>query len=350
MPAADDTVEIHYACLLAATGSCVDASRSKAFSTRAPYSVKLGTGQVVRGMEEGIRCLCLGALARLHVPPHMGYGPHHQGPIPPGSHLVFEVELLSVNGQRPPGPPRSPWLVRRLLMVPPPHEALASIRGPSALVRVHPSKSAKAIELAAEDERAFASSEPDREDEESQRAASSAATAAAAAARASAPLPSWLTRLRSGLPLPLPECTSYIAFAASMGSLLRDAARDVDLGPRLIPGASPIRHAPYATAWDSETPLVLTGTREGWPAREWGWDFWEKQHGHHFVLNKQRAPLFDEARSRAPRAERSRAPRSRARRRSPPLAPRSGPAATHPAPSPLGEAGPAKSRPAGAHG
>ena len=60
------------------------------------------------------------------------------------------------------------------------------------------------------------------------------------------------------------------------------------------------RHAPYGTPWDSATPLVLTGDRgeiTGWPAAAWGWAFWERAHGHHFVTCKQRAPLFDEDQS-----------------------------------------------------
>ena len=44
----------------------------------------------------------------------------------------------------------------------------------------------------------------------------------------------------------------------------------IDLGLRLIPGALPIAHAPYGTEWDSTTPLVLTGERVGWPAKDWG--------------------------------------------------------------------------------
>ena len=28
--------------------------------------------------------------------------------------------------------------------------------------------------------------------------------------------------------------------------------------------------------WDSKHPVVLTGERTDWPAREWGWEYWER--------------------------------------------------------------------------
>ena len=65
-----------------------------------------------------------------------------------------------------------------------------------------------------------------------------------------------------------------------------------DLGPRLVPGASPIRHAPYGTPWDSQTPMVLTGKRPGWTPLAWGWEFWQRRHGDQMVIAKQRAPMF----------------------------------------------------------
>ena len=50
-PATGDTVLIHYACRLASTGGCVDSSRSKVGTARAPLSVVLGSGAVVEGMD-----------------------------------------------------------------------------------------------------------------------------------------------------------------------------------------------------------------------------------------------------------------------------------------------------------
>lgn len=91
-PATGDTVLIHYACRLASTGGCVDSSRSKVGTARAPLSVVLGSGAVVEGMEAGLRVLGLGALARLFVPHHLAYGARGAGIIPPCTDLAFEVE------------------------------------------------------------------------------------------------------------------------------------------------------------------------------------------------------------------------------------------------------------------
>ena len=54
--------------------------------------ITIGARQVVAGMEEGLQALALGAVARLHVPPHLGYGGVGAGPVPAGAALIFEVE------------------------------------------------------------------------------------------------------------------------------------------------------------------------------------------------------------------------------------------------------------------
>ena len=115
-PRRGDRVHIHYACLIASTGGCVDASRSKAFSERAPYEFQVGVGQAVPGMDLGVLQLRLGSIARLHVPSRLGYGPLAAGAIPPHTDLVFEIELLQINSSA--VTPTPAPLLRRLLMVP----------------------------------------------------------------------------------------------------------------------------------------------------------------------------------------------------------------------------------------
>ena len=61
---------------------------------------QLGVGQVIQGWDEGIMCLRQGAKARLFIPSTLAYGSRGVGDglIPPHAVLVFEVELVDVQG------------------------------------------------------------------------------------------------------------------------------------------------------------------------------------------------------------------------------------------------------------
>ena len=45
---------------------------------------------------QGVQLMRVGGKARLHVPSELGYGDRGVGPIPPGSVLVFELELVDI--------------------------------------------------------------------------------------------------------------------------------------------------------------------------------------------------------------------------------------------------------------
>lgn len=61
-----------------------------------PFDFTLGAGQVIRGWDEGVRGMRVGEVRELTIAPHLAYGDRGVGPIPPGSTLVFEVELLDI--------------------------------------------------------------------------------------------------------------------------------------------------------------------------------------------------------------------------------------------------------------
>ena len=66
---------------------------------RAPFDFQLGAGQVIEGWDKGIVGMKVGGKRKLVIPASMAYKDQDKGTIPPNSTLVFEVELLSVNGK-----------------------------------------------------------------------------------------------------------------------------------------------------------------------------------------------------------------------------------------------------------
>ena len=63
-----------------------------------PFTFRLGTGEVIRGWDQGFEGMRVGGRRRLIVPPDLGYGSMGtpDGSIPGNAGLVFEMELIGV--------------------------------------------------------------------------------------------------------------------------------------------------------------------------------------------------------------------------------------------------------------
>src|ERR1043165_1931830 len=82
-------VSVHYVGTLT-NGQQFDSSRG-----RGPFSFPLGAGKVIKGWDQGVAGMRVGAIRKLTIPPELAYGQSGYPPvIPPNSTLIFEVELL----------------------------------------------------------------------------------------------------------------------------------------------------------------------------------------------------------------------------------------------------------------
>ena len=88
-PGKQDTVRVNY------RGSLVDGTVFDDSYSRGTPLVRQVTG-LIPGWQEGLAKMRVGGKARLVVPPELAYGDRPMGSIPPGSTLVFELELLGI--------------------------------------------------------------------------------------------------------------------------------------------------------------------------------------------------------------------------------------------------------------
>jgi FKBP-type peptidyl-prolyl cis-trans isomerase len=86
-PGASDTVTVNY------EGRLVDGT---VFDSSASHGkpLQIALGQTIPGWVEGLQKIGKGGQILLFIPPDLAYGDTPKGPIPPGSALVFKIELV----------------------------------------------------------------------------------------------------------------------------------------------------------------------------------------------------------------------------------------------------------------
>lgn len=85
-------VEVHYTGWLQ-DGTRFDSSRDREH----PFTFRLGTGDAIKGWDEGLLGMKVGGKRKLIIPPELGFGKQGIGSVvPPNAVLVYDFELLGV--------------------------------------------------------------------------------------------------------------------------------------------------------------------------------------------------------------------------------------------------------------
>jgi FKBP-type peptidyl-prolyl cis-trans isomerase FklB len=100
-PKATDTVSVKY------RGTLMDGTEFDSTAKRGDQPATFGVSGVVKGWTEALQLMKPGAKWQLFIPSDLAYGDAGRPNIPPGSTLLFDIELLSVQAPQPP-PPSQP--------------------------------------------------------------------------------------------------------------------------------------------------------------------------------------------------------------------------------------------------
>jgi FKBP-type peptidyl-prolyl cis-trans isomerase len=96
-PVATDRVKVNY------TGTLINGSVFDS-SVQRGQPAEFGLGEVIPGWTEGLQKISKGGKIKLYVPPDLAYGDEGRSGIPPGSALVFDIELIDILPPAPPAP------------------------------------------------------------------------------------------------------------------------------------------------------------------------------------------------------------------------------------------------------
>ncbi len=95
IPKATETVKVRY------EGRFIDGTVFDSSSRHGDAPVSLRANQVIKGWTEALTLMPVGSKWTLYIPYELGYGEQEQGQIKPFSALVFDVELVEIEGRTP---------------------------------------------------------------------------------------------------------------------------------------------------------------------------------------------------------------------------------------------------------
>lgn len=84
------------------SGKKFDSNVDTAFHHTEPLGWTVGSGQMIKGFDEGVKLLKPGGKGKIYIPSMLGYGAQPGSPnIKPYEHLIFDVEVLDVKDSAP---------------------------------------------------------------------------------------------------------------------------------------------------------------------------------------------------------------------------------------------------------
>ncbi|KAG2301378.1 hypothetical protein Bca52824_030029 [Brassica carinata] len=90
-----DRIKVHY------RGKLTDGTEfDSSYKRGEPFEFELGSGEVIKGWDQGLLGACIGEKRKLKIPAKLGYGEQGSPPtIPGGATLIFDTHLIALDGK-----------------------------------------------------------------------------------------------------------------------------------------------------------------------------------------------------------------------------------------------------------
>ena len=94
VPTSDDKVQVNY------EGRLIDGTMFDASAKHGDKPMEFRPGQVIKGWQEALTMMPVGSTWQLFIPYELAYGDRDTGTIKPFSALIFDVQLVGIEGQK----------------------------------------------------------------------------------------------------------------------------------------------------------------------------------------------------------------------------------------------------------